>query len=96
MRTTVSRPSRRTPQALTLTQILAEKEGERTLFTTAPIELSKAARPGCSRNSYFVLGDNRIQRRQPHLGFVPRELVVGRAMFIYWSYDESAPTTEIH
>ena len=24
-------------------------------------------------------------------GFVPRELVIGRAMFVYWSYDETKP-----
>jgi hypothetical protein len=24
---------------------------------------------------------------------VPRDLVIGRAMFVYWSYDESAPDT---
>ena len=26
--------------------------------------------------------------------FVPRDLVIGRAMFVYWSYDESAPSDE--
>ena len=25
-------------------------------------------------------------------GFVPRHLVIGRAMFVYWSFDESAPS----
>jgi signal peptidase I len=43
-------------------------------------------------NKYFVMGDNRNNSEDSRWwGFVPRELVIGRAMFVYWSYDESQP-----
>ena len=42
--------------------------------------------------SYFVMGDNRNDSEDSrYWGFVPRDYVIGRAMFVYWSFDESAP-----
>ncbi|HXF42634.1 MAG TPA: signal peptidase I [Pyrinomonadaceae bacterium] len=42
-------------------------------------------------NSYFVMGDSRDQSDDGRQwGFVPRELVIGRAMFVYWSCDRAA------
>jgi signal peptidase I len=40
------------------------------------------------------MGDNRDNSMDGReWGFVPRDLIIGRAMFVYWSYDESAPSS---
>jgi signal peptidase I len=45
---------------------------------------------------YLVMGDNRENSQDGrYWGYVPRELVIGRAMFVYWSFDESLPRSDM-
>jgi signal peptidase I len=40
------------------------------------------------KDSYFAMGDNRFASYDSrYWGFIPRENVIGRPMFIYWSFD---------
>ena len=39
-------------------------------------------------NSYFGMGDNRdVSFDSRYWGFIPRENIIGRPMFVYWSFD---------
>ncbi len=47
-------------------------------------------------NSFFVMGDSRDNSEDSRFwGFVPRDLIIGRAMFVYWSCDRGASNGDI-
>ncbi len=47
-------------------------------------------------DNFFVLGDARDDSEDGRIwGFVPRELVIGRAMFVYWSCDRGSSNGSI-
>ena len=47
-------------------------------------------------NSFLCIGDSRDRSEDGRVwGFVPRDLIVGRAMFVYWSCDRGASNGDI-
>ena len=46
-------------------------------------------------NQYFVLGDNRDHSSDSrYWGFVPRDAIVGRPLFVYWSLKDAPPEND--
>ena len=47
-------------------------------------------------NQFFCMGDARDDSDDSRgWGFVPRELIIGRAMFVYWSCDRGASNGDV-
>jgi len=61
-------------------------------FSNRGYEFGVAGKPMMvPEDHFFVMGDSRDNSEDSrYWGFVPRELVIGRAMFVYWSCDRGA------
>ncbi len=61
-------------------------------FTRQGYEFGVAGKPMVvPEDSFFVMGDSRDNSEDSrYWGFVPRGLIIGRAMFVYWSCDRGA------
>lgn len=68
----------------------AVRAGQR--LTRRGYEFGVAGKPMVvPENSFFVMGDSRDNSEDSrYWGFVPRGLIIGRAMFVYWSCDRGA------
>ncbi len=71
-------------------------------FLSPPSESTGASQPDLRERygpvtlppgQYFMMGDNRDNSEDSrYWGYLPRENVKGKALLIYWSYDENAAT----
>jgi signal peptidase I len=70
----------------------AVRSGKKMMRSGQQMEFGVAGKPMIvPPNSFFVMGDSRDNSEDSrYWGFVPRELIIGRAMFVYWSCDRGA------
>jgi signal peptidase I len=68
------------------------EQGHLSRQRTAGFEFGVANKPMVvPPNSFFCMGDSRDNSEDSrYWGFVPRDLIIGRAMFVYWSCDRAA------
>jgi signal peptidase I len=76
-------------------RLFIEREGHTLRFTTdglIEIDGKVNAHYTVGRNYYFAMGDNRDNSEDSrYWGCVPESNIIGKAMFLYWSWDASIP-----
>jgi signal peptidase I len=79
-------------------RVFIEREGHSAAFSNDTILIDGAVTSTycVKRNYYFMLGDNRDNSMDSrYWGFVPDENLVGEALFVYWSWQQDAPVSNI-
>ncbi len=79
-------------------RLFIEREGHSIRFTTdgrIEIDGSNSALYRVENDYFAVLGDNRDNSEDSRSwGYVPRKNIIGKAMFIYWSWDSTIPLSQ--
>ena len=80
-------------------QTFIEREGHRVeVGSDGSVEIDGVpeTRYTVQRDYLFMMGDNRDNSLDSRFwGFVPKENIIGKAMFVYWSWDSSIPVGSI-
>jgi signal peptidase I len=79
-------------------RVFIERERHTVAFNADTILIDgKAVSTYCvQRNYYFVLGDNRDNSMDSrYWGFVPDDNLIGEALFVYWSWDQEVPVSNL-
>jgi signal peptidase I len=79
-------------------RVFIERERHTVAFNADTILIDgKAVSTYCiQQNYYFVLGDNRDNSMDSrYWGFVPDDNLIGEALFVYWSWDQEVPVSNL-
>ncbi len=80
------------PESLELWRELIKREGHtvKVSHPTVLIDDQPSETYTVEHDYYFMMGDNRENSLDSRFwGFVPDDLIIGKAMILYWSWDES-------
>lgn len=88
-----------TPSNIETYRAIIDREFKRRVVTVEGKQVMIDGKPAdtytVKQDYYFMMGDNRDDSSDSRFwGFVPRELVIGEAIMIYWSWNPNIPITQ--